>query len=112
MAMDASMASLRPWRLLRGTSLMEAGASSERSLARFLIPMLLLLYLTALDVTTHYQRSVIVHYLLRAVLACRFSRRRASPNLSSTSRIKLNQDRSFRATPRLGRFLFRGDMIF
>lgn len=39
MAMEASMASLRPCREERGTSLMEAGASSERSLARFLIPM-------------------------------------------------------------------------
>lgn len=39
MAMDASMASFRPWREERGTSRREAGDSSERSLARFLIPM-------------------------------------------------------------------------
>lgn len=37
--MEASTAILRPWREERGTSRRESGASSERSLARPLIPM-------------------------------------------------------------------------
>ena len=43
-AMEASTAILRPWRDERGTSRMESGASSERSLARPLIPMVGVVY--------------------------------------------------------------------
>lgn len=38
------MASLRPWRWERGTSLRERGASSESSLARPLIPIALVVW--------------------------------------------------------------------
>lgn len=53
MAMEASMASLRPWREESGTSLIEAGASSESSLARFLIPIIVWFCLTGFRLLCH-----------------------------------------------------------
>lgn len=43
MAMDASTAIFRPWRDERGTSRIQSGASSDRSFARPLIPMVLIM---------------------------------------------------------------------